>query len=322
MLKRRKIYFYSEDSVSYVEAKGFRIKLAALVSAVTLFLLFALGTYNQFAGDFLGLGITSNSSLYSENQILKKEIASLNSKLLAIAGTLNELAKSDNQLRTAVNLPKIDVETRMLGTGGAAQPNFAGIVSSEAGSILANAKMLAEKLDREIKFQQESYKDIYTKSEENKILFSSLPAIKPMEGTFSYHGFGYRVDPFLGVNRMHEGVDIHNDVGTPVYATGDGVVEFSGNTGSAYGVALEINHGFGYKTWYAHLSRTVVGTGKKVKRGMLVAYSGNTGRSTGPHLHYEIRYNGVKKNPVEFFVSDVDYDKIRAQLANNKTKEN
>ncbi len=271
----------------------------------------------------MGLGFASGGSLLTENKILKEEIKSLNSRLIAISGTLSELAKSDNQLRTAVNLPKIDVETRMMGTGGSARPNLSGIVSSEAGEIIANTKILAEKLDREIKFQKESYKNIYHKSEDNKQLFSSLPAIKPMDGQFSYHGFGVRLDPFLGVNRMHEGVDIHNDIGTPVYATGDGIIEFSGNTGSAYGVAVEVNHGFGYKSWYAHLSRAVVGTGKKVKRGTLIAYSGNTGRSTGPHLHYEIRYNGIKKNPVEFFVSDVDYDKIRAQLASNsKTKLN
>jgi murein DD-endopeptidase MepM/ murein hydrolase activator NlpD len=147
-----------------------------------------------------------------------------------------------------------------------------------------------------------------------------MPAIKPMVGEFSYHGFGYRHDPILGVTRMHEGVDIQNSVGTPVYATGDGTVEFTGSTGSAYGIAVDINHGFGYSTYYAHLSRSVVHAGQTVKRGTLIAYSGNTGRSTGPHLHYEVRQNGESKNPVEFFVADVDYNKIRAQLGFLKRK--
>ena len=145
-----------------------------------------------------------------------------------------------------------------------------------------------------------------------------MPAIKPMVGTYSYHGFGMRVDPFVGSQKRHEGVDIHNDVGTPVYATGDGVIEFTGPTGSGYGIALELNHGYGYKSWYAHLSKCVARSGQRVKRGTLIAYSGNTGRSTGPHLHYEVIRNGEKQNPVEYFVDDIDYEKIRAQLVDNK----
>jgi murein DD-endopeptidase MepM/ murein hydrolase activator NlpD len=89
-----------------------------------------------------------------------------------------------------------------------------------------------------------------------------MPAIKPMVGTYSYHGFGMRLHPILGSVQPHEGVDIHNDIGTPVYATGDGTVEFSGATGSGYGIAVELNHGHGYKTWYAHLSKCAVRTGQ------------------------------------------------------------
>ena len=122
----------------------------------------------------------------------------------------------------------------------------------------------------------------------------------------------------IGNLKRHEGVDIHGDVGTPIYATGDGEIEFTGPTGSGYGIALMINHGFGYKSWYAHLSKCVARSGQKVKRGSLIAYSGNTGRSTGPHLHYEVIRNGEKQNPVEYFVDDVDYEKIRAQLVDKK----
>ncbi|MBW7889363.1 MAG: M23 family metallopeptidase, partial [Bacteroidetes bacterium] len=239
-------------------------------------------------------------------------------KLSKFSNTLSSLAARDNELRVAVNLPKIDSQTRLMGTGGTKVENYDGILSKDAGELLASSTVLLGKLDREIEFQKESYKDIYKQSEENKVRFACLPAIKPMTGSFSYHGFGLRTDPILGTPRAHTGVDIHGDVGTPVYATADGVVEFSGKTGSGYGIALEINHGFGYKTWYAHLSRTVAKSGQKVKRGTLIAYSGNSGRSTGPHLHYEVRYNGEKRNPVEFFVNDIDYDKIRAQLKQNE----
>lgn len=317
MFTRRKLFFYSDDTVSYNEARGYRLRFAGKVIASTVIGLVALAIINQMNGDFLGLTLLTDRSLVVENSMLKSEIKTLNSKLSNFSEALSTLASSDNELRTAVNLPKIDNQTRLMGIGGTKVENYDGIFSKESGDLLTSASTLLQKLDREIAFQKESYKDIYKQSEENKIRFACLPAIKPMSGSFSYHGFGMRTDPILGTLRSHEGVDIHGDVGTPVYATGDGVVEFSGNTGSGYGTALEINHGFGYKTWYAHLSRTVAKSGQKVKRGALIAYSGNSGRSTGPHLHYEVRYNGEKENPVEYFVSDVDYDKIRAQLKEN-----
>jgi murein DD-endopeptidase MepM/ murein hydrolase activator NlpD len=100
-----------------------------------------------------------------------------------------------------------------------------------------------------------------------------------------------------------------------VYATGDGVVEFAGSSGGGYGIAVEINHGYGYKSWYAHLLRPVVHPGQQVNRGALIAYSGNSGLSTGPHLHYEVRMNGAKVNPENFFMDNVDYRQIRSQVA-------
>ncbi|NUN70637.1 MAG: peptidoglycan DD-metalloendopeptidase family protein, partial [Bacteroidetes bacterium] len=280
--------------------------------------LFTLGIVNNSYGDFLGLGLKTAGELSTENILLRNQLAELNERMDRYSEYLNSFAQSDNQLRSIVNLPKIDYETRQLGTGGASAESYEGLVSSEAGKLISASQTLLNKLDKEIEFQKGSYEAIYRQYENNKVVFSSIPAIKPMVGTYSYHGFGMRKDPFIGVLKRHEGVDIHNDVGTPVYATGDGVVEFSGPTGSGYGIALELNHGFGYKSWYAHLSKCVARSGERVKRGQLIAYSGNTGRSTGPHLHYEVIRNGDKMNPVEFFVDDVDYEKIRSQLVDNR----
>ncbi len=320
MSKKKKLFFYSEETVSYREANGFRLKFGASILGAACFGLFVIAGVNHFMGDPLGFERTSLSQYALENQVLKSEIKSLNIKMATIASSMEVLATRDNQLRTAVNLPKVDTDILKLGTGGAAEVSYAGVIAKDANELLSLSRTVMDKLDREIAFQRESYKEIYNKSQSNKELFASIPAIKPMNGEFSYHGFGVRRDPFLGMNKMHEGVDIHNDVGTPVYATGNGVVEFSGATGSAYGNSVGINHGFGYTSWYAHLSKTVVHAGQHVKRGMLIAYSGNTGRSTGPHLHYEVRQNRAKKNPVEFFVDDVDYDKIRTQLGYLKKK--
>lgn len=320
MFKRRTLFFYSKESVSYVEAKGYRAKFAAQVIVCTILLLGGTGLVNNHYGDILGLGFRTTAELSTENMLLREQVKDLNSRLESVARSLQALAESDNQLRVAVNLPKIDLETRAMGTGGTSAEMYNGLVSKDAGELLTSSSLLLDRIEKEVQFQKQSYKQITLKQEENQKLFASIPAIKPMEGTYSYHGFGVRRDPFLGIMRKHEGVDIHADIGTPVYATGDGVVEFSGATGSSYGVALEINHGHGYKTWYAHLSKCVARSGQRVKRGQLIAYSGNTGRSTGPHLHYEVRRNGEQQNPVEYFVDDVDYEKIKAQLASNSVK--
>jgi murein DD-endopeptidase MepM/ murein hydrolase activator NlpD len=320
LLKKKKIFFYSEDAVSFVEAKGYRVKIVGIVAVCTIGVLGFGNIANNYLGDILGIGFKSISELSSENAILKERVKKLNTHLVDITGDLQKLAQSDNELRTSVNLPKIDLETRSLGTGGVDANTYSGIVSDDAGKLLSSSSVILSKIEKEVSFQVQSYNEIHRKQQENAVLFACLPTIKPMKGTYSYHGFGMRLDPFLGTSRMHEGVDIHGDVGTPVYATGNGVVELSGNTGSSYGNAVEINHGFGYKTWYAHLSKCVARSGQRVKRGDLIAYSGNTGRSTGPHLHYEVRKNGVQQNPVEYFVDDVDFEKIKQQLAGNYTK--
>jgi murein DD-endopeptidase MepM/ murein hydrolase activator NlpD len=314
MRKKQKLFFYSEESVSFIEARGYKIKYALKVVGTVVAGLLSVGAVNHVGGDFFGIEGRGSSNFATENQMLKAEVRTLNDKIVALGTTMEKLIERDNSLRSAVDLPAIDVDVQKLGTGGAKEVSYKGIVSGDANELISSSARMVEKLEKEVAYQRQSTEEIYQKSESNKQRFAAMPAVKPMSGEFSYHGFGYRRDPILGVTRMHEGVDIQNAVGTPVYATGDGTVEFTGSTGSAYGIAVDINHGFGYSTYYAHLSRTVVHAGQKVKRGTLIAYSGNTGRSTGPHLHYEVRQNGESKNPVEFFVADVDYNKIRAQL--------
>jgi murein DD-endopeptidase MepM/ murein hydrolase activator NlpD len=127
-----------------------------------------------------------------------------------------------------------------------------------------------------------------------------------------------RIHPVLHVYRMHAGIDIINDVGTNVYAAGDGVVHFAGRTMGGYGIVIELSHGYGYSTLYAHLGKVLVHEGQTVKRGELIAKSGRSGLVSGPHLHFEVRRNGAKQNPVDYFFDDVDAARYRAQLASAK----
>jgi murein DD-endopeptidase MepM/ murein hydrolase activator NlpD len=132
-----------------------------------------------------------------------------------------------------------------------------------------------------------------------------MPAIRPVAGIL-LSGYGMRVHPVLKYQRLHEGLDFRADIGTEVFSTGEGVVKYAGRRGT-YGNLLEIDHGYGYITRYAHLSGFADGirTGAKVDRGQLVAYSGNTGVSQGPHLHYEIRINGNSVDPLNFLFADI-----------------
>jgi murein DD-endopeptidase MepM/ murein hydrolase activator NlpD len=145
---------------------------------------------------------------------------------------------------------------------------------------------------------------------------SCIPAIQPVsnkELKSMASGFGWRIDPIYKTSRMHTGVDFTADIGTEVYATGDGVVEVVESGAWGYGKSIVINHGFGYKTRYAHLSAFKIRAGQKVKRGELIGLVGNTGKSTGPHLHYEVEMNGNKINPINFFHSDLspeEYEKL------------
>ncbi len=312
------MFYYSEENVSFVEAKGFKAKFSLLVVVFALAVLGAIVGANHYLGDVLGIDFDRVNFLSTENTLLKEEVKTLSSRLSDLSQTMDRLSERENQLRLAVNLPHIDEDTRLIGTGGTKRETNIGLVSKDASDLMGSADQLLDKLEKEVVFQQQSYQDIYNKSKYNKEFFAHIPAIKPMAVSYNIHDFGMRLHPILGIVRMHEGVDIANDMGTPVYAAGDGVIESAGSTGGGYGIAVEVNHGFGYKTWYAHLLRPAARVGQKVRRGDLIAYSGNSGLSTAPHLHYEVRLNGKKVDPVTYFIDDVDYKQIREQLALTK----
>ena len=318
MKKSRTLFYYSEENVSFVEARGFKTKFSVLVIVFAFAALGAIVGANHYLGDVLGIDFDRVNFLSTENKLLKEEVKTLSARLSDLSQTMDRLSERENQLRLAVNLPHIDQDTRLIGTGGTKRETNIGLISRDASDLMSSADQLLDKLDKEVVFQQQSYQDIYNKSKYNKEFFAHIPAIKPMAGTYNIHDFGMRLHPILGIVRMHEGVDIAGDIGTPIYAAGDGVVESAGGTGGGYGIAVEVNHGFGYKTWYAHLLRPVAHVGQKVRRGDLIAYSGNSGLSTAPHLHYEVRLNGKKVDPVNYFIDDTDYKQIREQLAFTK----
>jgi murein DD-endopeptidase MepM/ murein hydrolase activator NlpD len=310
-----RFFIVSRSKLTHREIRYFKTKLLGSSLLLCTLILSVVSVTNHLSNDFLGLGYNRLTMLETENRILKGQLKELSDRFTTIQQGIENLADKGNELRLKVDLRRIDDETRIAAVGGSRSVSDFSFLSIESEEILSGAHKLIDQLSREVKLQQQSYLDISTRYEKNREFFGHLPAIKPMEGYYSVNGFGMRVHPVLGVYRMHEGVDIINDVGTDVFAAADGVVRYAGRTQGGYGLVVDIAHGYGYSTLYAHLSRSFVRSGERVKRGELIGKSGRSGLVSGPHLHYEIRKNGQKQNPIDYFFDDVDAAMYRSQLA-------
>lgn len=316
MFKRIKFFYFSDKSLHYKEVKFFKTKtvLSTIGLAITLFS--SLFVINYVMGD--PLGVTNRTNLVNENQVLKEQVKQLTDRSLLVQKNIDDLVERNNQLRLMVDLGKIDSATKNAAIGGSLSSAEFAFLSRDANSLLTNSQDILSQLEREAELQKKSYEEINQRLAYNKEMFKHLPAIKPSEGPYSMNGFGMRIHPVLGVWRMHEGIDILNVDGTPVYASGDAVVHFAGKTQSGYGRVIELDHGYGYTTLYAHLSVALVREGHRVKRGELIARVGRSGLVSGPHLHYEVRLNGRRQNPIDYFFDDIDAARYRAQLASAK----
>jgi len=236
------------------------------------------------------------------NNRLMSTIYDLKSRMQLMESDLNVLLEKDQALRTYIDIPAIDKDVRKLGIGGGVL-----IKASEVDKLIPddNIKMseLSNDLDRlarVLKLERVSYESIYDAFKHRSDQIQSTPSIRPVNTGYITDGFGYRRDPFNGKRRFHYGIDISSPSGTPVYATADGMVR-SCNSSVSYGKIVKLDHGFGYSTVYAHLSRILVKPGEVVKRGQKIAEVGCTGRSTAPHLHYEVQQFGIRKNPLDYF---------------------
>lgn len=298
----RKLYYFSKSNQKLKQFEYLNPKSILIYAIVVLFLLgISWGTIsliNHFSS-------SSNriSALENENKILREKLKSLAAEYKDVDKDLKELRTENNYLRLATNLPPLSEDEIALGVGGS---EFESSVKSNVGSLndLTDLSKYVDKLSLKLKFEKSEHQTISSKLKENEVLFASIPAIKPSEGVIGQNGFGMREHPILMIDKMHEGIDIITDVGTNVHSAGSGVVSFIGLRGG-YGLTVEIEHASGYKTIYAHLSRSLVTEGQKVTRGKVIALTGNSGLSTGPHLHYEVHHDGIKLDPAQFFFDDL-----------------
>lgn len=318
---KRRYFSVTDESLSYAEIRWFRTKFSLLLVVLTVFMLATLLAVNHYYYDFLGLGYNRIKTLTQENETLKHQLKKLSVQMTEVERTLDQFHYRTNELRLLVDLPAIDDDTRRAGVGGRNIDYGQGVISSDARELLTGSALLLDKISREIQMQRLSYEEVYKKYEFNKEFYACFPALKPMSGYYSPAGFGVRMHPVLGIYKTHDGLDIIADVGTPVYAAGNGTVDYASHSGGGYGRVVLIDHGYGYQTLYAHLSKIVVGAGQQVKRGQLIGYSGKTGLVSGPHLHYEVRHRGVKKNPIDYFLDDVAPQYYQSFLTSNEERD-
>jgi len=232
---------------------------------------------------------TEFSRLKAENRSQREELDSLVAKLEDLRKEMVILAQNDAKVRVMAKLsrPKGD---SLSGIGGPGEEDI--------GEEYSQLQETIDSLRRQIDLQRESQEEVRGFLNDQRSLLAAKPSGWPVRGWTS-SGFGMRRDPFTGRRKMHEGYDIAARTGTPVTATADGIVSQS-KTVPGYGKMVVIDHGYGYRTYYGHNSKNFVKVGQRVKRGDKIAAVGNTGRSTGSHVHYEVRLNGVPVSPKKY----------------------
>ena len=250
-----------------------------------------------------------------ENQRLRQELNIFNKDLTTIVDVLKNIQdRDDNIYRAIFEADPYPNHKRRLGTGGNPM-KFKKYENMQYEDLVIEISQKLELIEKKLASQSKSFDEVFELTKEKQILLRAVPSIQPISNRDLKRiasGYGLRMHPIYKILQMHPGIDFAAPIGTEIYATGDGTIEKVGWVGG-YGKTIMINHGYGYKTRYAHCSKFNCRRGQKVKRGDLIGFVGNTGQSTGPHLHYEVFKNKKHINPVNFFFNDLspeEYDKV------------
>ena len=244
------------------------------------------------------------SSLKSQTEIFNHQriqIAAFSQKIDHLKGQLAQLQEFEQKIRIIANLSPREEDSNMFGVGGpdTGEIDPSKVIKEGHQEAIRDMHIEIHEIDHASQDQQSAFSGLYDQLEGKRNLLAATPSIRPVKGWVTSR-FGRRESPFTGRQEFHRGLDIATRAGTPIIAPADGVVTFSGDKG-LMGNMMTIEHGFGMVTRYGHTQELLKKKGQRVKRGETIALVGNTGRSTGPHLHYEVRLNGVAVNPTNYF---------------------
>jgi murein DD-endopeptidase MepM/ murein hydrolase activator NlpD len=298
-------YRYNPDSLSYDRIqKSFGKKLLVLISYLVVIFTAAIILNLLYSGFF---NTPKEKRLLRENNQLLFQYELLNDQVSSLESVLSDIEKRDDNIyRTIFNAEPIPRSVRDAGFGGVNRYEYLEGFN-QSNVVIETAKKL-DKITKAVYVQSKSYDEIIGLALNREDQLASLPAIQPISNkdlTRTASGWGFRIHPIYKILKFHYGMDFTAPTGTEIYATGDGriiTVEWSRR---GYGNQIIIDHGYGYKTMYAHLSDFNVRLGQEVKRGDVIGYVGNTGLSTAPHLHYEVYMNNKKVNPINYYFNDL-----------------
>ena len=309
-------YYYDHDTLSYREIK---VTNKNRISGVLLFLLasFFFGITSLLI--LLNSDIINTPSEVAQKRSLenfKLQFDILNKKLGQLEKVIANIENRDNNLyRVYFEASPIPEEQRRAGFGGINR--YKDLEGYDNSDLVINTTKRLDILTKQTVIQSRSLEEIESLAKNKASLIEAIPTIQPIKNkdlTRVASGYGYRIDPFTKIRRFHYGMDFTAKRGTPIYATGNGIVKRADNRSSGYGKHIRIDHGFGYVSLYAHLSKYKVRRGQKVKRGDIIGYVGNSGRSVGPHLHYEILKDNKKINPLNFYYGNLSAQEYEALL--------
>ena len=257
-----------------------------------------------------------NSELLAQYKVLSKKV----DESLLILEDIEQ--RDDNLYRVLLEAEPVSSDSRKVSYNGTNR--YEDLMTMPNAELVINTAQKIDLLERKLYVQTRSFNEVVEFTREQELRIKAMPAIQPVANKDlkrTASGYGYRTDPVYHVRKFHYGMDFACDTGTPVYATADGVVKYA-KWKTAYGYLVEIDHGYGYVTRYAHLSKMLVKQGQKVVRGEEIAKAGSTGKSTGPHLHYEVLVDGKNVNPVNYYFMDLDAEQYEEmiQMAENHGK--
>lgn len=309
-------YYYDSDTLSYKKIekkKGRKFKI------------FFLSLVGMLLSGFLLLVIYLNlpyvetpkeKSLHRELSNMQLQFELLNKKMAQAQSVLSEVEDRDNNLyRVYFETNPIPEEQRRAGFGGVNR--YKDLEGFDNSNLIINATRNLDILTKQIVVQSKSLDEIAKLAEEKEKLLAAIPAIQPVQNKDLKRiasGYGYRTDPFTKAKKFHYGMDFSAPRGTPIYATGDGVIARADNKATGYGNHIVIDHGYGYESLYAHMYKYNVRPGQKVKRGDIIGFVGSTGRSEGPHCHYEVFKDGERINPTNFYYGSLTAEEYAAML--------
>jgi murein DD-endopeptidase MepM/ murein hydrolase activator NlpD len=298
-------YYYNTNTLRYEKLETpLRVKLLRIFGFIAAALVTA-GLISYLAFQFIGS--PKERILQQQNESLKDNYRQMNDRVKSIQQQMQELEKRDNDVYRAI-FEASPVPDSARAKQLAEQLEIASIEKIKDHQLVASITATINNLSSRIEAQKKSYTEVDELVKNKEQLLSHTPAIQPVSNKDLNRiasGFGYRIDPVYKTTKMHEGLDFAAPHGTPIYATADGTITTAGSTGNGYGNHVVINHGYGYETLYGHMVRVKVSAGETVKRGQVIGWVGSTGKSTGPHLHYEVHKNNQKIDPIYFFYNDL-----------------